>query len=116
MPSGKINLDAIVVSACSPHMHEKTFRKAATGAGLSPYMVEIANIREHVSWIHDDIEEGTDKSIDLIRAAVERVKYNVPLDNIKVPITKRALVIGGGICRYPGCIRYLPMVDLKWYS
>ena len=90
-------LDAVVVSACSPHMHEKTFRKAAVGAGISPYMVEIANIREHVSWIHDNIEEGTDKSIDLIRAAVERVKFNVPLEPIRVPITKRALVIGGGI-------------------
>jgi heterodisulfide reductase subunit A len=91
------NLDAVVVSACSPHMHEKTFRKAAEGAGISPYMVEIANIREHVSWIHDDIEVGTVKSIDLIRAAVERVKFNVPLEPIKVPVTKRALVIGGGI-------------------
>ena len=90
-------LDAVVVAACSPHMHEKTFRKAANGAGINPFLVEIANIREHVSWIHDDVPSGSLKATDLIRSAVEKVKNNAPLTTIKVPVTKRALVIGGGI-------------------
>ena len=90
-------LDAVVVGSCSPHMHEKTFRKACSDAGVNPYMVEIANLREHCSWIHDDIKAGTKKSIDLMRFAVEKVKFNVPLAPIRVPVTKRTLVIGGGI-------------------
>lgn len=90
-------LDAVVVGSCSPHMHEKTFRKACADAGVNPYMVEIANLREHCSWIHDDIKAGTKKSIDLMRFAVEKVKFNVPLAPIRVPVTKRTLVIGGGI-------------------
>lgn len=90
-------LDAVVVGACSPHMHEKTFRKACASAGINPYMVEIANLREHCSWIHDDIKLGTKKSIDLMRLCVERVKFNEPLMPIHVPVTKKCLVIGGGI-------------------
>jgi len=91
------NLDAVVVGSCSPHMHEKTFRKACSSAGINPYMVEIANLREHCSWIHDDIPSATAKAIDLLRFAIERVKFNEALTPIKVPVTKRALVIGGGI-------------------
>jgi heterodisulfide reductase subunit A len=91
------NLDAVVVGSCSPHMHEKTFRKACSNAGINPYMVEIANLREHCSWIHDDIPSATAKAIDLLRFAIERVKFNEALTPIKVPVTKRALVIGGGI-------------------
>lgn len=90
-------LDAVVVGSCSPHMHEKTFRKACAQAGLNPFMVEIANLREHCSWIHDDIPVATQKAIDLMRIAIEKVKRNEPLTTIKVPVTKRALVIGGGI-------------------
>lgn len=90
-------LDAVVVGSCSPHMHERTFRKACSAAGLNPYMVDIANLREHCSWIHDDIPSATAKAIDLIRLSVERVKFNQPLIPIRVPVTKRALVIGGGI-------------------
>ncbi|MBI2420016.1 MAG: CoB--CoM heterodisulfide reductase iron-sulfur subunit A family protein [Ignavibacteriales bacterium] len=90
-------LDAIVVGSCSPHMHEKTFRKAAAAAGVNPYMVEIVNLREHCSWIHDDIPSATKKAIDLMRIAIEKVKRNDPLTPIRVPVTKRALVIGGGI-------------------
>jgi heterodisulfide reductase subunit A len=66
------NLDAVVVGSCSPHMHEKTFRKACSNAGINPYMVEIANLREHCSWIHDDIPSATEKAIELLRFAVER--------------------------------------------
>lgn len=91
------NLDAVVVGSCSPHMHEKTFRKACSSAGINQYMVEIANLREHCSWIHDDIPSATEKAIDLLRFAIERVKFNEALTPIKVPVTKRALVIGGGI-------------------
>jgi heterodisulfide reductase subunit A len=90
-------LDAVVVGSCSPHMHEKTFRKACSSAGVNPFMVEIANLREHCSWIHEDVPAATHKAIDLIRIAVEKVKYNEPLTPIRVPVTKRALVIGGGI-------------------
>lgn len=90
-------LDAVVVGSCSPHMHEKTFRKAVEGAGINPFLCEIANLREHCSWVHENKDEGTEKSIDLIRYAVEKVKRNEPLTTIRVPITKRAMVIGGGI-------------------
>ncbi len=91
------NLDAIVVGSCSPHMHEKTFRKAAVAAGINPFLVEISNLREHCSWVHDDIDLATDKAIDLVRMSVEKVKRNQPLTTIEVPVTKRTLVIGGGI-------------------
>ena len=90
-------LDAVVVGSCSPHMHEKTFRKACSDAGINPFLCEIANLREHVSWVPADIEEATNKAIDLVRIAVEKVKRNKPLNTIRVPVTKRTLVIGGGI-------------------
>ncbi len=91
------SLDAIVVGSCSPHMHENTFRKAAVQAGINPFLVEIANLREHCSWIHDDVPSTTRKAIDLVHIAIEKVKRNVELTPIRVPVTKRALVIGGGI-------------------
>ena len=91
------NLTGIVVGACSPRMHEATFRKAAEAAGLNPYMVEIANIREHCSWIHKDKDEATEKAIVLVRTAIAKVKLNAPLTAGESPVVKRALVIGGGI-------------------
>ena len=90
-------LTGIVVCSCSPRMHEATFRKAAERAGLNPYMVEIANIREHCSWIHKDMEEATEKAVILMRAAVAKVHLNTPLQAGESSVTKRALVIGGGI-------------------
>jgi len=90
-------LTGIVVCSCSPRMHEATFRKTAVSAGLNPYMVEIANIREQCSWIHKDIKEGTEKAIILARAAIAKVHLNAPLTAGTSPVTKRALVIGGGI-------------------
>ncbi|MBN1945813.1 MAG: CoB--CoM heterodisulfide reductase iron-sulfur subunit A family protein [Bradymonadales bacterium] len=90
-------LDGVVVAACSPHMHEKTFRRAAANAGLNPFLCEMANIREQCSWIHDDREAATAKAIDLVRMIVEKVKHNQPLQPIHIPVTRRALVIGGGI-------------------
>ena len=90
-------LDAVVVGSCSPHMHEKTFRKACADAGVNPYLFEMANLREHCSWVHEDRVEATKKAIELTRIAVEKVKRNDPLSPIRVPVTKRSLVIGGGI-------------------
>ena len=91
------NLTGIVVCSCSPRMHEATFRKTAAAAGLNPYMVEIANIREQCSWVHKDVLTGTQKAIILGKAAVAKVNLNTPLTPGESPVTKRALVIGGGI-------------------
>ena len=91
------NLGGVVVCSCSPRMHETTFRNAAQKAGLNPYMVEIANIREHCSWIHKNMEEATEKAVILMRAAVAKVNLNTPLKPGESRVTKRALVIGGGI-------------------
>lgn len=90
-------LTGVVVGACSPRMHEKTFRKTVASAGLNPYLCEIANLREQCSWVHTDRERATRKAIDLIRATVAKVQRNTPLSPIRVPLTRRALVIGGGI-------------------
>lgn len=90
-------LTGVVICSCSPRMHENTFRKAAQAAGLNPYMVEIANIREQCSWIHKDKEVGTEKAIILGKAAVAKVHLNAPLTAGESPVVKRALVIGGGI-------------------
>jgi heterodisulfide reductase subunit A len=91
------NLTAVVVSACSPRMHEQTFRKAANRAGLNPYFLEIANIREQCSWVHTNGENATQKAIQLTRAAIAKVRRARPLFHQETPVTKRALVIGGGI-------------------
>ena len=91
------NLGGVVICSCSPRMHETTFRKTAEKAGLNPYMVEIANIREQCSWIHKDMPTATEKAIILGRAAIAKVHLNAPLTAGESPVTKRALVIGGGI-------------------
>jgi NADH:ubiquinone oxidoreductase subunit E len=90
-------LTGVVVASCSPRMHEPTFRKTAATVGLNPYMLEMANIREHCSWAHTDRAEATEKAKDLVRLMVEKVKRNHPLEEIKVPMTRRVLVIGAGI-------------------
>ena len=90
-------LTGVVICSCSPRMHEATFRKTAESAGINPYMVEIANIREQCSWVHKDIPTGTEKAIILGRAAIAKVSLNAPLTPGESPVTKRALVIGGGI-------------------
>lgn len=90
-------LTGIVICSCSPRMHEATFRKTASQAGLNPYMVEVANIREHCSWIHKDKTEATQKAIILARTAIAKVCLNAPLQAGESKVTKRALVIGGGI-------------------
>src|SRR5208282_2490889 len=90
-------LDGVVVASCSPHMHLKTFRKAAQAAGLNPYLVEMANIREQCSWVHHDRAQATAKAFEIIRLAVEKVRNDAALQPIRVPVTRRALVIGGGV-------------------
>ena len=90
-------LTGVVVCSCSPRMHEATFRKAVAKAGLNPYMLEVANIREQCSWIHKDMEEATKKAVILARAAVAKVNLDAPLQEGESRVTKRALVIGGGI-------------------
>ena len=90
-------LTGVVICSCSPRMHEQTFRKTCEKAGLNPYMVEIANIREQCSWIHKNREEATEKAVILGRAAIAKVQLNAPLTAGTSPVTKRALVIGGGI-------------------
>jgi len=91
-------LNGVVVACCSPRMHEITFRNAALAAGLNPYQVEIANIREQCSWVHQkDKEKATEKAIQIIKTMIEKVKRDEPLTPIEFDITKKALVIGGGI-------------------
>lgn len=93
----ELGLTGVVVCSCSPRMHENTFRKTCEKAGLNPYMVEIANIREQCSWIHKDKAEATKKAIILGRTAIAKVMLNAPLQAGTSPVKKRALVIGGGI-------------------
>jgi len=90
-------LTGVVVASCSPRMHEPTFRKTAAGVGLNPYTLEMANIREHCSWVHNDRRDATEKAKDLIRIVVEKVKRLEPLKEIEIPVTPRVLVIGAGI-------------------
>ncbi|MBI5196889.1 MAG: CoB--CoM heterodisulfide reductase iron-sulfur subunit A family protein, partial [Nitrospirae bacterium] len=90
-------LDRVVIASCSPNLHEKTFRKCAEDAGINPYLIEMANIREHCSWVHHDQQKATTKAIELVRLAVAKVSRNRPLQKTYVPIEKRVLIIGGGI-------------------
>jgi heterodisulfide reductase subunit A len=91
------NLNRVVVAACSPRIHELTFRKALENAGLNPYMFEMANIREQVSWVHEDRDQATKKAKSLITAAVRRVNFHEELDKRTVHIDPAVLVMGGGI-------------------
>jgi len=90
-------LDAIIVAACSPTLHEKTFQEAAKLAGLNPYQIEIANIREQDSWVHSDKDKATRKAVKIIKAHVAKALRNESLQPIKVDVKKRALIIGGGV-------------------
>ena len=94
----KYNLNRVVVSACSVRMHENTFRGAVSEAGLNPFLMEMANIREQCTWAHGHDKEGAlDKAKDLTAAAVAKARFLTPLEFITVPVTKRAMVIGGGV-------------------
>ncbi|RME49123.1 MAG: CoB--CoM heterodisulfide reductase iron-sulfur subunit A family protein, partial [Caldilineae bacterium] len=91
------NLTRVVVAACSPHLHEATFREACRRASLNPFLCEMASIREHVSWVHTDRAAATAKAKSIIAGAVERVAHHEPLEPMTVPIHPATLVVGGGI-------------------
>jgi heterodisulfide reductase subunit A len=91
-------LNRVVVAACSPRMHEPTFRRTVSEAGLNPFLFEMANIREFSSWCHPSTpKEATEKAKDIIRMAVAKARLMMPLQTIEVPVTNKALVVGGGI-------------------
>jgi heterodisulfide reductase subunit A len=94
----KHNLNRVVVSACSVRMHEPTFRATVAEAGLNPFLMEMANIREQCTWAHGhDAEGALAKAKDLTAAAVAKASFLTPLDMIDVPVTHRAMVIGAGV-------------------
>ena len=92
-----LKLDRVVVAACSPRMHEPTFRAAIERAGCNPFFLEMANIREQCSWVHESREQATDKAKALTCAAIRRVRYHEPFSKQSVPMHPRTLVIGGGV-------------------
>jgi ferredoxin len=98
-------LTRVVVASCSPLMHETTFRKACDEAGLNPYLFQMANIREHCSWVHADREQATAKAQRLVRAAIQRVRNHVPLEEREVPVRPETLVVGGGITGIEAALR-----------
>ncbi len=93
----ELGLTRVVVAACSPHLHEKTFRTACERAGLNPFLCELVSIREQVSWVHTDKVEATKKSQAVVSGGVERVLHHEPLEPMTVPINPATLVVGGGI-------------------
>jgi heterodisulfide reductase subunit A len=92
-----LDLNRVVVASCSPRMHETTFQNAVAQAGLNPYYFQMANIREHVSWVVKDRAQATAKAKRLINATVARVNWHEPLEARKEDVTPAALVVGGGI-------------------
>ena len=91
------NLDRIVIASCSPRLHELTFRRTMASAGLNPYLMEMANIREQVAWVTEDRELATLKAKALVNAAVKKVSYYQPLEAKEVPVNPNTLVVGAGI-------------------
>lgn len=93
----ELGLTRVIVAACSPHLHEKTFRTASERAGLNPYLCELVSIREQVSWVHTDKVAATEKAKAVVSGGVERVIHHQPLEPLHVPIHPATLVVGGGI-------------------
>ncbi len=91
------NLSRVVISSCSPRLHELTFRRTLASAGLNPYLMEMANIREQVAWVTESKELATQKAKALVNAAVKRVSYHQPLEIREVSISPNTLVVGAGI-------------------
>ena len=92
------NLNRVVVASCTPKIHEPTFRECVADAGLNPYLFEMVNIREHCSWVHQSQKAmATEKAKDLVRSGVARARFLEPQTEAEVPVTKAALVIGGGV-------------------
>jgi len=93
----ELGINRVVVASCTPRMHEPTFQTAIAEAGLNPYYFEMANIREHDSWITKDMEKATEKAKHLVRAAVARVAWQEALESREEPVTQAAMIVGGGI-------------------
>lgn len=105
------DLNRVVVSGCSPKLHEGTFRECLVQAGLNPFVLEMVNVREHVTWVHGHVpSQAQDKAKDMLTAAVARCRLLEPLQYLKVPVTKKALVVGGGIA---GLVAALDLADAE---
>jgi heterodisulfide reductase subunit A len=100
-----LGLDRVVVASCSPLMHEATFRQTCREAGLNPFLFQMTNIREHCSWVCDDKESVTLKAESLVAAAVQRVRWQLPLEARQVSVKQSALVVGGGIAGIEAALR-----------
>jgi heterodisulfide reductase subunit A len=98
-------LNRVVVASCSPLMHEPTFRRACQEAELNPFYFQMANIREHCSWVIDNRQQATEKAKGMVSAAVKRVRYHSPLEMRKVDMAQAALVVGGGIAGIEASLR-----------
>ena len=98
-------LTRVVVASCSPLMHEGTFRRACSEAGMNPYLFQMTNIREHCSWVSEDRVAATQKAKALVSAAVHRVGYQEPLKMRKVEVKHSTLVVGGGIAGIEAALR-----------
>jgi heterodisulfide reductase subunit A len=95
---GEDKLERVVVASCTPRMHEPTFRGCVWDVGMNPYLMEMANLREHCSWVHgDDPAAATAKAKDLVASAVARAAQLTPQDEMTFPVTRAALVVGGGV-------------------
>jgi heterodisulfide reductase subunit A len=100
-------LDRVVVASCSPRQHEPTFRQCVLDAGLNPYLMEMANLREHCSWVHAaDPAGATRKAKDLVASAVAKAFFLQPEEEMTVPVTRRALVIGGGVTGIEAALQF----------
>ncbi len=91
------DLNRVVVGSCSPKTHMPTFKRAVAEAGLNEYLLEMANLRNHDSWVHNDTEAATEKAKDLMKMGVDKARFLTPLEEIEQPVEQRALVVGGGI-------------------
>ena len=98
-------INRVIVASCTPNMHEGTFRKACSEAGLNPYLFQMTNIREHCSWVTEDPAAATEKAETLVSAAVQRVRWQVPLETRQVSVKRSALVVGGGIAGIEAALR-----------
>ena len=99
-------LNRVVIASCTPRQHEPTFRQCVREAGLNPYLMEMANLREHCSWVHPgDWDGATDKAKDLVASAVARARFLQPQEEMSVPVTQAAMVIGGGVAGIEAALR-----------
>ncbi len=99
-------LNRVVIASCTPRQHEPTFRQCVLEAGLNPYLMEMANLREHCAWVHPGDPEGaTWKAMDLVASAVARARLLQPQEEMTVPVTQKALVIGGGVAGIEAAIQ-----------